>query len=84
MCGRTDIVEALIKHGANIHMKTQDISVHVYKEVRIFVSVDLFSFFISVDDAYHIHVYAMFSFCRKSTLHYILLLNLVKQIQLKH
>ena len=29
-------------------------------------------------------LYAMFSFCRKGTLHYILLLNLVKQIQWKH
>ena len=62
MCGRTDIVEALIKHGVNIHMKTQDRCVHVYKEVRIFISVYLFIFFISVDDTYHIHIYAMFSF----------------------
>ena len=84
MCGRTDTVEALIKHGANIHMNTQDEYLHVYEEVRIFVYVYLFSFLISVDDTYHIHVYAMFSFCRMGTLHYILLLNLVKQIQWKH
>ena len=60
MCGRTDSVEALIKHGANIHRKTQDKYLYVYGEVRIFVSVYLLSFFISVDDTYHIHVYAMF------------------------
>ena len=65
-------------------METQNRHVHVYKEVRIFVSVYLFSFFISVNDTYHIHVYAMFSFFRESTLHYILLLNLVKQIQWRH
>ena len=84
MCGRTYIVEALIKHGVNIHMEAQNRHVHVYRKVRIFVSVYIFSFVISVDDTYHIHVYAMFSFCRECTLHYILLLNLVKQIQWKH
>ena len=78
MCGKTDTVEALIKHGANIHMNTQDEYLHVYGEVRIFVYVYLFSFFIFVDDTYRIHVYPMFSFFRESTLHYILLLNLVK------
>ena len=84
MCGRTDTVEALIKQGVNIHMKTQDEYLHVYGEVRIFVYVYLFSFLISVDDTYHIHVYAMFSFCSMDTLHYVLLLNLIKQIQWKH
>ena len=80
MCGRTDIVKALNKHGADVQMKTQDKYIHVYKEVRIFVSFYLLHFFIPVsllNYTCHIHVYAMFSFYRKSTLHYILLLNLV-------
>ena len=60
MCGRTDIVEALIKHGANIHMKTQDRPVHVFEEVRMLFLLAYYLFYLcGFNDAYKLHVYIL-------------------------
>ena len=55
--------------------------IHVYEKICFVFFFLLFSF---VHFFLYCKVYAMFSFCRKDILHYILLLNLVKQIQWKH
>ena len=56
---------------------------YIYKEIMIcsFLFFLLLSF---VNLFLYCKWYAMFSFCREGVLHYILLLNLVKQIQWKH
>ena len=82
---KTDTVEALIKHGADVNDKNQVsyMYMYIYEEKMIcsfksFLLILLLSF---VDFFLYCKWYAMFSFCRKGILPYILLLNLVKQIQ---